>query len=237
MTFRRWKRVVIALGAAVVVLAAAAVWLIGLVSAPHGTGYLSPVFAPDGVSILAIRRDVSALVTGFGWEFFTPPATVRVRRDRFELLSVRVADGQITVLETFPPSPLEGNQIRAYHGGIFGVAHAELRWADATHLDYEIAVTRHDSPLARTFVVRRAWNPTTGTYLHTTPWQETSSGMGGDEHTRFTATWRRSRCPATNYCHARSWCCGGTGQRRLLSRRPPAGASIREASLWPFSRR
>ena len=181
MTFRRWKRVVIALGAAVVVLAAAAVWLIGLVSAPHGTGYLSPVFAPDGVSILAIRRDVSALVTGFGWEFFTPPATVRVRRDRFELLSVRVADGQITVLETFPPSPLEGNQIRAYHGGIFGVAHAELRWADATHLDYEIAVTRHDSPLARTFVVRRAWNPKTGTYLHTTPWQETSSGMGGDE--------------------------------------------------------
>lgn len=166
---------------ALVALAAAAAWWTGLVAVSHEAGFLSPVFTPDGASIVTVRRDVSALVTGFGLEFFTAPATVRVRRDRFELLRVRVGDSQVTVLETLPSSPLEGNEIRAYHGAIFGVAHAHLRRADATHLDYELAVTRHDSPLSRTFVMRRVWNPTTGTYVKTTPWQETTTGMSGDE--------------------------------------------------------
>jgi hypothetical protein len=53
--------------------------------------------------------------------------------------------------------------------------------ADSTHLDYEIAVTRHDTPLARTFVIRRVWSPQTNVYVTTSPWQEMSSGMGGDE--------------------------------------------------------
>ena len=37
---------------------------------------------------------------------------------------------------------LEGATIEAYHGAIFGVPHAHLRWADPAHLEYEIAVTR-----------------------------------------------------------------------------------------------
>lgn len=142
MAVRRWRRVVFAASTALVALAAAAAWWTGLVAVSHEAGYLSPVFTPDGASIVTVRRDVSALVTGFGHEFFTAPATVTVRRDRFELLSVRIADSQVTVLETLPPSPLEGNETRAYHGAIFGVAHVRLRWADATHLDYEIAGTR-----------------------------------------------------------------------------------------------
>ena len=173
----RWMLAVLAL----LVLAAAGVWRIGLVTVPHDIGYFAPVFAPDGQSVLTITRDVRALVTGLGWEFFSPPARVRLLRDRFELVSMRVADGRSTVMETFPASPLEGSRIQAYHGAIFGVAHAHLRWADATHLNYEIAVTRHDTPLARTFVTRRVWNPTSGSYVTTGPWQETSTSMSGDE--------------------------------------------------------
>ena len=177
----RVRRAAIAGLAAIAAVGALGAWQIGLAGVSHETGYFTPVFSPDGASVLTVKRDARALIAGPGLEFFTPPASVRLQRDRFELLRIRVSDGQSSVVETFPPSPLESDTIKAYHGAIFGVAHAHLRWADATHLDYEIAVTRHDSPLARTFVNRRVWNPTTATYATTSPWQETSTGMSGDE--------------------------------------------------------
>jgi hypothetical protein len=167
--------------AAVLLLAVLIAWWLAPIGVSRDVGYLAAVFTPDGASVITVKREARALVTGLGREFFTPPATVRMQRDDFELVSIGVADQHATVLETFPPSPLAGSRIRAYHGAIFGVAHAHLRWADATHLEYEIAVTRHDSPLARTFVTRRVWNPATGTYATTGPWQETSTGMAGDE--------------------------------------------------------
>jgi hypothetical protein len=165
----------------ILLIAAGAAWRIGLVSVPHETGYFAPIFAPDGKSLFTIRREARALVTGPGVEFFTPPATVRLQRDRFDLLNITLPDARVTVVETFPPSPLEGSSIRAYHGAIFGVPHAHLRWADPAHLEYEIAVTRHDTPLARTFVIRKVWNATTATYATTTPWRETPAVMSGDE--------------------------------------------------------
>lgn len=162
-------------------LIALAAWGIGWISTPHGAGYFSPIFARDGQSVFAITRDARALVTGFGQEFFTAPASVRLLRDRFKLISVRLSDGRVTVVEAFPPSPLEGQRIRAYRPSIFGSPHAHLRWGDADHLDYEIAVTRHDMPGSRTFVIRRQWNAATRTYDRTPPWQEAHTGMGGDE--------------------------------------------------------
>lgn len=119
----------------ILLIAAGAAWRIGLVSVPHETGYFAPIFAPDGKSVFTIRREARALVTGPGVEFFTPPATVRLQRDRFDLLNITLPDARVTVVETCPPSPLEGSSIRAYHGAIFGVPHAHLRWADAAHLE------------------------------------------------------------------------------------------------------
>jgi hypothetical protein len=176
---RRWGWTMAALPLAAVVALAA--WGAGWAGLPRETGYLSPLFAPDGQSVLVVRRDVAALVTGFGREFFTLPATVRIRRDRLTILGIRLADGRLTELETLPPSPLEGMTIEAYHHAIFGEAHAHLRWADAAHLDYEIAVTHSRTPSARTFVTRKIWNPQTKTTAFTGPWAEGSTGMGGDE--------------------------------------------------------
>jgi hypothetical protein len=164
--------------AALIVLGA---WGIGVIAAPRGVGYFSPIFARDGRSVFAITRDTRALVTGFGQEFFTAPASVRMLRDRLRLINVRLSDGRMTVVEEFPPSPLEGQQFRAYRPSIFGTPHAHLRWADAEHLDYELAVTRHDTPRSRTFVIRRRWNAGARTYDTTPPWQEASTGMSGDE--------------------------------------------------------
>ena len=169
------------LGLALLALAAGAFLRVGPVAVPHETGYLAPVFSPDGGAVFAVKRDARALVLGFGREFFTPPARVTLLGNRFELVSIRVADGRETVVEAFPASPLTGTRIRAYYGAIFGVPHAHLRWADATHLDYEIAVTHHEVPLSRTFVIRRAWNPASATSVTTFPWQEDSTAMGGDE--------------------------------------------------------
>jgi hypothetical protein len=166
---------------AVILLAA---WTAGLVGAPRADGYFSPVFSPDGTSVLAIARDVLATKVGFGYQFFTPPATVRLHRDRFKLLSFRVSDGRVTVLDVLPPSPLEGARISAYHGAIFGVPHAQLRWAKGL-LEYEVAVTRHDTPLARTFVLRRTWNPAAPAAASGASWQEAHTGMGGDERSQL----------------------------------------------------
>jgi hypothetical protein len=170
--------VVVAAMALVVSLAVVAV---GLADLPRETGYLGPVFAPDGQSIFVIRRNVSGLVLGFGREFFTPPASVRIRSDHFALLNVRLADGRVSVAETFPASPLEGAQFGAYHGAILGEAHGHLRWGDPSHLDYELGVTRPDSPASRTFITRRVWDGKKQSFTTIGPWLAGSTGLSGDE--------------------------------------------------------
>ena len=165
---------------AVLVTIAVMAWLAGLVGAPRADGYFSPVFSPDGKTVFAIARDVVATKVGLGHQFFTPPATVRLHRDRFRLISLRVSDGRMTVVQELPPSPLEGARISAYHGTIFGVPHAHLRWTNGL-LEYEVAVTRHDTPASRTFVIRRTWNPAAPGAESGPPWQEAYTTMSGDE--------------------------------------------------------
>jgi hypothetical protein len=165
----------------IVALTALVAWGVGWIAVPHGVGYLSPVFARDGRSVYAVVRDARAMVTGFGREFFTAPASVRLLRDRFTLIKVALEDGRITVVEEFPPSPLQGQRASAYRPAIFGVPRAHLRWADADHLEYEIGVTRSEIPRLRTFVLRRRWNAAAGSYETTPPWQEASPDGGGDE--------------------------------------------------------
>ena len=175
------RRVVRWIAPAVIVAILVALWLSGIVAAPRAQGYFSPVFSADGSSVFAIARDVLATKVGFGHEFFTPPATVRLHRDRFKLISLRVSDGRMAVVEELPPSPLEGSRISAYHGAIFGVPHAHLRWTKGL-LEYEVAVTRHDTPASRTFVIRRTWNPAAPSAAESRPsWQEAHTSMGGDE--------------------------------------------------------
>ena len=170
----RW--IVPALLAAIVLSA----WAAGLVGAPRADGYFSPVFSPDGTSVFAIARSVLATKVGFGYQFFTPPATVRVHRDRFSLITLGVSDGRMRVVEELPESPLEGTRMSAYHGAIFGVPHAHLRWTKGL-LEYEVAVTRHDTPASRTFVLRRTWNPASPAAEARPGWQEAYTTMSGDE--------------------------------------------------------
>jgi hypothetical protein len=166
---------------AVAALLGAAAWRTGIVAVSHETGYFAPLFARNGETVLAISREVRADVAGFGREFFTPPASVRLVRDRFRLIEIRVADRRVTVVGELPPSPLEGRRIHAYHGSIFGVPHAHLRWGEADRLELEVAVTRHDAPRSQTFVLHDTWSAQTRSKLTGSAWQEQPTRMAGDE--------------------------------------------------------
>jgi hypothetical protein len=153
-------------------------WKAGLVGIPHIAGYYSPIFTPDGTSVFVISRDARAIVTGFGWETFTPPATVRYLRDRYALLKVGVSDRSVVAIETFPPSPLERTRVESYHNALFGMPAAHLRWADPSHLDVEIGVTIHAVPASHTFVVRTLWDKGKE-YEHVRDWREVPTRIGG----------------------------------------------------------
>jgi hypothetical protein len=169
----------IAIGVAVLVLlagVAAVAW-----TSRRATGYYGAVFSPDGESIYAIERSVNASVVGLGYDTLTPPASVWIHRDRFRLVAIRLNDRHVTLVREFPASPLEGARISAYHGAIYGEASGHLRWADSTHLEYEVTVTRPGSPSSRTFVWRHRWSPRSATFTDSTSWQPGVATMSGDE--------------------------------------------------------
>lgn len=174
---RRW---VVGTAAAVLLLAALLVRALGLAGVHRRTGYFSPVFAADGRSIYAIRRVVTATVIGPGQSFFTPPARVWIHRDRFSLVALRLPDGQVSVLDELPPSPLEGASLTEYHGAIFGTPHAHLR-RTGSRIEYEVAVTRSEIPFSRTLVLEGGYEPDAGRAAHASGWTERHPAMTGDE--------------------------------------------------------
>ena len=140
-------------------------------------GYLAPVFSSDGSAVFVVVREVRGLVLGFGYEGFSPPAHVRLQRDRFRLVRLAVADGREERVLELPPSPLEGSTIRSYRSGLYGSARAALR-PDGAAIEYEVAVTRPDQPSSTTFVARGRWIPGGG--QRSLPvWQAGSPGMRG----------------------------------------------------------
>ena len=153
-------------------------WKGGLVGIPRIIGYYSPIFSPDGTAVFLVQRDARAIVTGLGYEMFTPPANVRYVRDRYALWRIRVSDGAVSSVATFPPSPLERTSVQGYHNALFGMPAAHLRWSDPGHLDYEIAVTKFEVPSSRTFVVRELWD-NGSKYESTGEWREAPPRMGG----------------------------------------------------------
>ena len=171
---RRWVLVVLAAAAALALVVAAALHR-------ADTGYLSPVFAPDGQSILVIAREVRATVAGLGFDSFTPPADVWIHYDRFALQRIHLATGRADVLVEFPPSPLEGRHVETYRGRIFTIPSAHLRWASPNRLAYEISVTEPRQPSSVTNVVRGEWDVQQQTAQPRPAWKPGASTMGGIE--------------------------------------------------------
>jgi hypothetical protein len=165
--------------AALLVVGVGVVWATGLVAYRHHTGYFAPVFAADGRSVYAIERAASGVTVGFGYQFWSTPATVFIRRDRHTLINVAF-DGTVSRLAELPLSPLTGATLSAYHGSILGSATAHLR-REKDGLAFETSVTRHDSPLSRTFTLRGRWAHGPGRLADAPRWREVPTSMGGLE--------------------------------------------------------
>lgn len=170
----RW----IALAAAVLVAAAA--WVCGVATVQGDAGFFAPLFAPAGDAVYAVRRETRATVLGFGYEFFSPPATVFLHRDRYALVRIRLRDSGVDELVQLPPSPLQGTRLTAYHGAIYGTPAAHLRWTGA-QLSFEVGSTTHQTPQSRTFVARGVWDPVAERLTAEPVWQEGPTTMGGLE--------------------------------------------------------
>jgi hypothetical protein len=155
---------------------------LALAAALHSaTGWFSPVFTPDGRSVVVVVRESRAVVVGLGYESLTPPADVWILRDRFSLRRIDVATGKIEVLRTWAPSPLEGRHVQQYRGRLFGAPHGHLRWPDAEHMEYEVAVTLPRQPASETLVVRGTWNERAGTWNEHVLWSRGDTTMAGIE--------------------------------------------------------
>ena len=130
----------------------AATLLTGVLAFSSDRGYSRPssrTMASGSTS----SAGMSAPPSGLSAQFWTPPARVRIRHDGFALLNIRLANRQVTTVEAFPPSQFEGT------ASLRTTAHVRRRsrlsaLADASHLEYFLAVTNSDAPLAKTFVCR-----------------------------------------------------------------------------------
>jgi hypothetical protein len=126
----------------------------------HRTSFHAPIFTADGTAVVAMRRDLDLWVLGPGLEMLTPPARVRIRRDRYRLVSLDRQTGAERELTALPPSPLEGTWTRAYraHTQGLGSARASISWrGDA--LEWAASVGVRADGRDGTFVVTSADEP------------------------------------------------------------------------------
>lgn len=121
-----WKATAALLTAGAVVAVFALAQLIGIFTLERHRGFFAPVWSADGQQVYYLERDTRGLVWGFGWEFFTPPASAYVISDRLTLRRLDIASGKSELLERFDGSPVVGRVTKHYRGSIFNFISARI---------------------------------------------------------------------------------------------------------------
>ena len=146
----------LALGAIVAV--AAAGYTIGLYGYEQYSGYFAPVWDNAVKSVYVLRRRASGFVWGFGWEFFSPPASSYVTSDSFELLRVIPGQEDPETLGRWSGSPLVGRVTRHYRGRIFNYISARLDPSDdGVRVRVRMSIPR--VPSSEVWGVDTIWKP------------------------------------------------------------------------------
>jgi len=144
---------------AALVFAAIAGTAFALAAMRHAeTGWISPVFADDGRTIVVVRRDISAWVVGPGFESFTPPARVRLSSDRFSVWRIDTRSGDSREIAHFTPTPFVGTWFDAYRPRLFGAASADLQPSDDS-LSVTVGLTRSAVPIAENWNAKGMLTP------------------------------------------------------------------------------
>jgi hypothetical protein len=119
-------RILVFLVVIVVVVTGIFGYAIGLYGYERHSGFFAPVWDEADKTVIALRRTTSGFVWGFGWEFFSPPASSYVTSDTFELLRIDPGQRKQEVLARWHGSPLLGRVTRHYRGRIFNYISAQL---------------------------------------------------------------------------------------------------------------
>ena len=176
---------------AVIVLCilAAVVVLVGTTRIQDHEGYFSPVYSADGQFVYFIGRHTRGLVTGWGWESFSPPAHVFVWHDRFSLSRLELETGEVEVVTTLPPSPVEDRHIRTYRGRAFTVPSTILRWSDAGRLQLRVRVSVPTQPTSEQHFLEAEWDGGTRALTIAPDWSREWLALTGDDMSPLFENW------------------------------------------------
>lgn len=161
-------RIVICLVLATVVVIGICGYAIGLYGYERYSGYFAPVWDQTSKSVFVLRRSTSGFVWGFGWEFFSPPASSYVTGDTFALLRIDPGQRNPAVLARWSGSPLVGRVTRHYRGRIFNYISARLDPSeDGIRIRVRMSIPR--IPSSEVWGVDTTWKPQTDFRAH---WRE-----------------------------------------------------------------
>lgn len=135
----RRRLILIAVGAVVLLLAT-----VLYLSLYRIEGYFAPIFSDDGRSVYFVQRDTTGFVWGLGWEFFTPPAHSWALSDAVSIRRLELETGELSILQSWPSTPVTRRHLREYRGRAFQILSARLGLDDAGNLHYalDLNVTR-----------------------------------------------------------------------------------------------
>ncbi len=143
-------------------------------------GVYSPVFDPEANKVIYIEREVTARDWGPGWEFFSPPAHVRISRDSYRVMEHDLVTGVTRTLRSLPDSPLAGMTHRHYRGRLYGLPRVMIRYErESRTLEYEVAVSIRSQPTATSYRIFRWWNNATGRIEEADGWRKEGGRMQG----------------------------------------------------------
>lgn len=146
------------LAVAVVLIAAAGALAVGLVSFGSRVGYFGPAFSADGSAVVVVERRTRGIAWGPGWEFFTPPANVRVLTDELRLLRIPLHGGAAAVLESWSTTPVVGRTLQQYRGRLFNHLGASLRTQPDGGIEYGFEFALPKRPTAEVHQLVGVWS-------------------------------------------------------------------------------
>lgn len=153
-----WARnVVLATAFVALFIVVGVVWLLRLVTFEQHIGYFAPAFSADGRSAFLVERTTSGISWGLGWEFFTPPASVRAFSDTVRLQQLDLASGNVSTLETWNGSPIVGHTLPQYRGRLFNHLSVALRPRPDAAVEYALELALPRVPTAEVHQLRGVW--------------------------------------------------------------------------------
>jgi hypothetical protein len=98
----------------------------GLLAIERHRGYAGAIWSADGNALYYLERDTRGVIAGMGWEFFSPPAQVRVLSDTLTLHRLDLASDRDQALYHLDVTPHIDRVISRYRSRIFGLVRTAI---------------------------------------------------------------------------------------------------------------